>query len=102
MDSTWKEVSFTGVLGAEFRRQLENLNTPIAMLSYVGICDVNLFGAEFEFKYMRTYKCAVMQELDKIKQLLLCLEDGDPIKIKFAPGEDKSAFDTLHIPDTMF
>ena len=102
VDSTWKEVSFTGVLGAEFRRQLENLNTPIAMLSYVGICDVNLFGAEFEFKYMRTYKCAVMQELDKIKQLLLCLEDGDPIKIKFAPGEDKSAFDTLHIPDTMF
>lgn len=101
VDSTWKEVSFTGVLGKEFRKQLEKLNTPtpIVMLSYVGICDVNLFGAEFEFKYMRTYKCAVMQELNRIKRLVSCLEDGDPIKIKFAPGEDNSAFDTLHIPE---
>ena len=28
VDSTWKEVSFTGVLGKEFRKQLEKLNTP--------------------------------------------------------------------------
>lgn len=99
VDSTWKEASFTGALGEEFRKQLEDLNTPIAMLSYVGICDVNLFGAEFEFKYMRTYRCAVMQELDRIKRLVSCLADGDPIRIKFAPGDDKSAFDTLHIPE---
>ena len=94
-----KEASFTGVLGEEFRKQLGDLDTPISMLSYVGICDVNLFGAEFEFKYMRTYRCAVMQELDRIKQLVSCLADGDPIRIKFAPGEDNSAFDTLHIPE---
>ena len=72
---------------------------PISMLSYVGICDVNLFGAEFEFKYMRTYRCAVMQDLDRIKQLVSCLADGDPIRIKFTPGEDNSTFDTLHIPE---
>ena len=98
VDLTWKEASFTGVLGEELRKQLENLNTPVAMLSYVGVCDVNIFGAKFKFKYMRTYRCAVMQELDRIKCLVSCLEDGDPIKIKFAPGEDNSAFDTLHIP----
>lgn len=99
VDSTWKEASFTGVLGEEFRKQLGDLDTPISMLSYVGICDVNLFGAEFKFKYMRTYRYAVMQELDRIKQLVSCLADGDPIRIKFAPGEDNSAFDTLHIPE---
>ena len=99
VDLTWKEASFTGVLGEEFRKQLRDLDTPISMLSYVGICDVNLFGAGFEFKYMRTYRCAVMQELDRIKQLVSCLVDGDPIRIKFAPGEDNSAFDTLHIPE---
>lgn len=27
------------------------------------------------------------------------LEDGDPIRIKFVPGDDRSAFDTLHIPE---
>ena len=101
MDSTWKEASFTGVPGEEFRKQLGDLDTPIVMLSYVEICDVNLFGAEFEFKYMRTYRCAVMQELDRIKQLVSCLADGDPIRIKFTPGEDKSAFDTLHIPEEL-
>lgn len=99
VDSTWKEASFTGVLGEELRKQLGDLDTPISMLSYVVICDVNLFGAEFKFKYMRTYRCAVMQELDRIKQLVSCLADGDPIRIKFAPGEDNSAFDTLHIPE---
>ena len=40
-----------------------------------------------------------MQELDRIKQLVSCLADGDPIRIKFAPGEDNSAFDTLNIPE---
>ena len=69
------------------------------MLSYVETCDVNLFGAEFEFKYMRTFRCAVMQEVDRVKRLISCLEDGDPIRIKFVPGDDRSAFDTLHIPE---
>lgn len=68
------------------------------MLSYVEVCDVNLFGAEFEFKYLRTFRCAEIQDIDRIKQLVSCLEDGDPIRIKFVPGADKSVFDTLHIP----
>lgn len=99
VSSTWKEALFTGVLGAEFRKQIEKMDSSIAMLSYVGVCDVNLFGAEFEFKYMRTYKCAVIQELDRIKNLVSYLADGDPVKIKFVPGDDKSMFDTLHIPE---
>lgn len=99
VELTWTEASFTGVLRAEFRKELENLDAPIAMLSYVGVCAVNLFGAEFEFQYMRTFRCAVMPELDRIKRLVSCLEDGDPIKIKIVPGDDRSAFDTLHIPE---
>ena len=48
---------------------------------------------------MRTFRCAVMQEVDRVKRLISCLEDGDPIRIKFVPGDDRSAFDTLHIPE---
>ncbi len=99
VESIWKETSFTGTLGGEFRKQIEKLDSPISMLSYVETCDVNLFGAEFEFKYMRTFRCAVMQEVDRVKRLISCLEDGDPIRIKFVPGDDRSAFDTLHIPE---
>lgn len=40
-----------------------------------------------------------MQELDRIKLLVSCLGDGEPIKIKIAPGDDRSAFDTLHISE---
>lgn len=46
VELTWTEASFTGILRAEFRKALKNLNAPIAMLSYVGACNVNLFGAE--------------------------------------------------------
>lgn len=68
-------------------------------MSYVGRCGVNLFGAKFEFKYMRTFKCAIMQESARIKRLMSCLEDGDPIKIKFVPGNDNRVFDTLQVPE---
>lgn len=101
VESTWEGASFTGTLGAEFRKEIENMEEPISMLSYVGVCNVNLFGAEFEFKYLHTFKCAKIQDLDRVKRLVSCLEDGEPIKIKFVPGEDKSAFETLHIPETI-
>lgn len=69
------------------------------MLSYVGHITINLFGAQFEFDHMRTYKCAVMQDFDKVKKKAEVLDDDDEIKIKFKPGEDNIKIDTLKIPD---
>lgn len=101
VELTWEEVSFTGVMGPEFRRQLSKLDAPIDMLSYVGVCEVDMFGAQFDFRFMRTFRSAVVQESDRIKRLASCLEDGEPIKMKFVPGDDKGAFDTLHIPENL-
>ncbi|WP_305152791.1 hypothetical protein [uncultured Dubosiella sp.] len=98
VESTWEEASFSGVVGEAMRKQFENIDSSIAMLSYIGECNVKLLDAEFKFKYMHILKCAVIQNLDKIKSRVSILDDGDPIRIKFVPGEDNRVIDTLHIP----
>ena len=69
------------------------------MFSYVGFSHVELFGAEFEFRFMRTFNCAQMVDFEKVKRKAEVLDDGDDIKITFRAGEDKGTIDTLIIPD---
>nr|WP_288977228.1 hypothetical protein [uncultured Blautia sp.] len=99
--STWSEVSFTGNLDLHFKEKLEVLDTPISMLSYVATNSVNLFGASFEFQIMRTFKCAKMQDAERIKKIVELSQEGEPIKITFKPENDNSYFDTLKIPKEM-
>lgn len=99
--STWEEVSCTGMVGEELRNQIENIAPPITMLSYIGECNAKLLDAEFKFKFMRTYKCAVMKDRKKIKHLVSYMDNDDPIKIKFIPGENNDVVDTLHIPEEL-
>lgn len=98
---TWSEASFTGCIGSEFRQHLNNWESLEITISYVAHSDVNLFGVSFEMSHMRTYKKAVMKDFEKVKQIVSLMDDGDPIKICFIPGQDDVAFDTLHIPDEM-
>ena len=60
---------------------------------------MNLSGASFELRYMRIYKNVVMKDVEKTKQIVQLLDDGDPIKISFCQGQNDSDVDTLHIPD---
>lgn len=69
------------------------------MFSYVGTSHVELFGAEFEFRFMRTFKCARMVDFEKVKRKAEVLDDGDEIKITFMAGDDKETIDTLKIPE---
>ena len=59
------------------------------------------FDWNLQFRHMRTYKCAIIQDFEKIKRKAEVLDDGDEIKIIFKPGDDNTAVDTLKIPDTM-
>ena len=101
VESKWSEATCTGILDQRFREKLVELDCEIHTFSYVGNIVVNLFGATFEFRHMRTYKCAIIQDFEKIKRKAEVLDDGDEIKIIFKPGDDNTAVDTLKIPDTM-
>jgi len=98
---TWNDAEFNGVVSEHFKEALRKLKTPISMLTYVGITDVNIFGAEFSFKFKRTYREAVMQDNGRIRRLVEQLEEGDPLRIKFKPGDDNTGFDTISIPDEL-
>lgn len=96
---TWNEVTVTGVLNYAFRKNLVGLGEKPHVFSCVEINHVALFGTEFEFRSMRTFKCAQVVDYEKLKQKVEVLDDGDEIKITFRAGDDKEFVDTLKIPE---
>lgn len=96
---TWSEATFTGIMSQRFRDELIRMDKELDMFSYVGISHVELFGAEFEFRFMRTFKRARMVDFEKVKRKAEVLDDGDEIKITFMAGDDKGTIDTLKIPE---
>lgn len=98
---TWDEATFTGVLDQHFREKLATMSKKTCMFSYVGVSQIQLFGTELEFKFMRCFKCSYMADLEKVKRKAEVLDDGDSIKITLKAGEDKSMIDTLKIPEKM-
>ncbi len=96
---TWNEVTFTGEMSQQFRKELTTLDKKQYEFSYVGVIHIDLFGAEFEFQIMRTFKCATVVDIEKVKQKAEVLDDGESITITFRAGEDNSVIDTLRIPE---
>lgn len=101
VNGAWSEATFTGVMNQHFRDELINMDKELYMFSYVGVSHVNLFGAAFKFHFMRTFKCARIVDLEKVKRKAEVLDDGDEIKITFRAGDDKGTIDTLKIPETI-
>jgi len=99
VNTIWNEMTFTGILDQHFREGLMEMDTELYMFSYVGTGVVELFGTSFEFKFMRTLKCAHMVDYEKVKKKVEALDDGDSIRITFKAGEDNTAIDTLNIPE---
>ena len=96
---TWSEVTFTGSLSQHFREKLTTLDKELYMFSFVGVGHIDLFGVEIEFRFMRTFKYAIMVDIDKVRRKAEVLDDGDSIKITFRAGDDKTVIDTLKIPE---
>lgn len=101
VEVTWSEASCTAIMGSEFRKRLDDIETTIPNLSYVETYNVNLFGISFEYRHMYTFVSAKMNNVDKIRKLVSILDDGDPFQVTFVPGENNRGFDTLHIPEEM-
>ena len=96
---TWDRVTFTGILDQHLREELTLMGEKSCRLSYIGTAHVEMFGAEFEFHFMRTFKSAQIVDYDKVIKKAEVLDDGDEIKITFRAGDDKEMIDTLKIPD---
>lgn len=101
VEERWEEASFTGVMDQHFRDAIIAMDNTPHLFSYVGMHRVELFGASLEFRFVKTFKCAYIVDLEKLQKKVAILDDGDSIKVKFAPGEDKTAVESLNIPDRM-
>ena len=95
---TWEGAKFTGTIDKIFQHRLVEMSNEMYMISYVGNMDVHIMGADFEVKFMRTFKSAVLQDYERIRQLSALLKEGDSINLEFKPGNDNTVIDTLQIP----
>lgn len=96
---TWSEVTLTGKIDHNFREKLISMGEETYGFSFIGVTHVQLFGAEFDFRFMRSYKCAQIVDYEKLRRKVEVLDDGDEIKITFRSGDDKEIVDTLKIPE---
>ena len=97
--SQWEQATLTGIVNQDSRQRILAMNDNPFMFSYVGISQVKLFGAHFDVKYLRTYMSAQIVDLEKLKKKVELMDDGETIKIHLKPANDKTAADTLRIPD---
>ena len=98
---TWNEATLTGILDHHFREELINMEGEVHMLSYVGRVRADLFGAEFDFPFMRTFKCVHIVDFEKVKRKAEVLDDGDSINITFRAGNDNGTIESLKIPENI-
>ena len=70
-------------------------------ISYVGTCTITLWGTAMTVDFMRTFKMAYIKDLERIKQKVAVLDEGDTLKITFIPGTDNIQVDTTKIPPAL-
>lgn len=91
----WAELTINSVVSQKFRKQIQAMDENAHTLTGLGTCEVNIFGEVFDVPIIRQYRCAVINDLEKLKRKIDALEDGDPIKLKYRAGDDNIAEDTL-------
>lgn len=101
VEEKWEKVTFTGILDQHFREAILSMENTPHLFSYVGVRHVELFGASFDFQFMRSFKCAYVDDIEKLKKKVEVLDDGDSINMTFKAGEDKISVETLSIPEGM-
>ncbi len=98
--SQWNQWMFSCTVDAHLREVLMDFaDTPCA-ISFIGSGSATIFGTHIEMIFRRTYTCATIVDLDKIRKIAQLLNDGQTIQISFAAGEDNSYVDTLDVPET--
>ena len=99
--NTWEEFSFSYKVNQQLKDWVTAVGESENSFSIVALCHVVILGKEISFDLMRTLKNVRIVDLERLKEKLSILDDGDSIRIILQPGEDKTVIDTLHIPDNM-
>lgn len=99
--NTWEEFTFTNIVDQQLRNWVAAIGESENSFSLVALCHVVILGAEISFDLMRTLKNVRIADLERLKEKLSIVDDGDSIRIILQPGASKTVIDTLHIPDNM-
>lgn len=99
--NTWRELSFTKAVDHQLRDSIDFWGDDEHSFALISEYRFVIFGTAIVLKLMRKFNSVRIVYLEKLKEKLSILEDGDSVKITFQPGEDKTVIDTLQIPEEM-
>lgn len=91
----WTEASFERSVDQYFRKALSQITDKSHERAFVGETVVTIFGVKLKFKLLRRYLGVCIKNLDRLRQKVEVLEDGDKIIITFISDENAILIDKL-------
>ncbi len=91
----WTEMSFERSVDQHFRKALSQITEKSHERAFVGETAVMIFGVKLKFKLLRKYLGVCIKNLDRLRQTVEVLEDGDKIIITFISDDNAILIDKL-------
>ena len=85
-NGTWDKFEFGFIVSEEVRQRILELTESEYALAYVGEGEFILFGEKIKLPLQRVIRRAKVLDLQRLKEKINVLENGDEIKIKYIPG----------------
>lgn len=84
----WKRHIFTFDVSDELKKAITNTADKDFSVSYVGTANVPLWDEIYEIPIARTFESGKFEDLEKLKQKVSVLENGDTVKAIFIANEE--------------
>lgn len=84
----WTDLSLSGNINEDLRKMLNEIITNKGPIPFIDNMKMEIFGTMIELNVSKIFYDAIIEDQEKIINLLKILNDGDPIKITLKPGEN--------------
>lgn len=95
----WREMKINGVVDQNFREIINTTTSEPQRLLIVSTETEDVLGNSIQIKYMQDLREAIISDIDRLRQLVNLLHDGDAITIKLVAGGDCTWVKTMNIPE---
>lgn len=84
----WSDLNLTEPITSELRASLMAMEDKLFVLTDARFLEIELFEEVYGMQILHQFSPVRLDDMDKLKDKLAVLDDGDPIRIRFVPGEE--------------
>ena len=90
IEQIWLSCDIPAILSEQTKTKLEELKESASDITYIGVETFKLFSRKYKIPVTKTFKNAIVKEVDKVIKKTEVLEIGDPINFTILPSEKDS------------